>query len=195
MCPDKQLLSAYMDKEIEEPVRRRVTEHLGQCDTCAGVLKSYEQLHSRLLDDTMAFPPFFETRLFEILKEKSVRNPSVRNPSVRYPSVGYVPVWRRKIFVPVPVLAFAMILVMVLAMGITVVSLKNTKGNSIAVNRQEVIPVKLTISDLEELTRLLQSDTYVLEVDMQLPKDHNFSIIGEPVLIRDNGGGVYDLRP
>lgn len=181
MCPDKKVLSAYIDNELNGSARNSVESHLAGCSSCAGVVASYKAVHEALNADTVPIPSFFDTRLFEKLKDAGSR----RSPGV----------WRRKIFVPLPVAAFAMFLIMVLALGITLVAVRRPEGNVIAVNQQEAIPVKLTITDLAELSKILESDNYVLEVDMQLPKDHNFSIVGEPVLIRGNTSRAYDLRP
>ncbi|TFG63992.1 MAG: zf-HC2 domain-containing protein [Spirochaetales bacterium] len=186
MCPEKQILSAYFDKELPEPVEKILREHVEGCSACLEQLNTYGKIQSSIRKDSLQVSEHAKTRVYEsIVQKMSVGNRLFNRFSL----------WNRRIGVPVPVLAFTMALVLVLALGITLVSIKQPGSNVMALNRQEAVPLQVTVSDLKELVKLLDSDNFVVEVNMELPVDHNFSILGEPVLTRGQENRAYDLRP
>ncbi len=48
MCPDRDLVSAYVDGEVPSPWRERLEEHLAACPDCAALAASYKALGDRL---------------------------------------------------------------------------------------------------------------------------------------------------
>jgi predicted anti-sigma-YlaC factor YlaD len=44
----KELISAYVDAELERDDILRVEEHIGKCETCKNILKSYQNISSRI---------------------------------------------------------------------------------------------------------------------------------------------------
>ena len=48
MCPDRDLVSAYVDGEVPSPWRERLEEHLASCPNCAALAASYAALGERL---------------------------------------------------------------------------------------------------------------------------------------------------
>ena len=64
MCIDDQLLSAYMDGELQEPFRSQVEEHIGYCQACAERLEEMKRLSSNLKDAA------FEREALENHKDK-----------------------------------------------------------------------------------------------------------------------------
>ena len=54
MCVDDELLSTYLDGELEEPWRTQVEEHIGYCNACRQRLEQLKQLHERVVDAVLS---------------------------------------------------------------------------------------------------------------------------------------------
>lgn len=54
MCLDDQLISTYLDGELEEPWKSQVEEHLSYCQKCKSRLESLENLRSQIKDAALS---------------------------------------------------------------------------------------------------------------------------------------------
>ena len=54
MCPDRDLISAFVDGEVPSPWRERIEEHLASCGDCASLASGYAALGERLRADPLA---------------------------------------------------------------------------------------------------------------------------------------------
>jgi len=50
MCPDKELLSAYADNEVESPFKETIATHIESCEKCRESLKAFSVLSANLKD-------------------------------------------------------------------------------------------------------------------------------------------------
>ena len=51
MCPNKDILSAYFDDEIEGAQRKSIEEHVSVCTLCQETLAGFSSLRASLRDD------------------------------------------------------------------------------------------------------------------------------------------------
>jgi len=105
MCPDRQIISAYLDGEIEAPWDKAVAEHVASCASCRSLYERMAETKRVLRDEpiTDVRGPMERVRL---QLRKRVR-PVLREPAV----------WARRISLPLPLAALAAALI--LFFGIT----------------------------------------------------------------------------
>ena len=52
MCPENEILSAYIDGEVPFPWNKQIEEHLASCKTCKQKVESYKKVQMQLLKDS-----------------------------------------------------------------------------------------------------------------------------------------------
>lgn len=171
MCPDRQIISAYLDGELESPWDTAIAEHLAACPACFS-------LHARLA----------ETR--RILREEPVADwhaPMERvrralrartSPRRREPAV-----WARRVSVPLPVAALAAALVLFFGIALAVTQLRPRIG-LLRITKAPAggteIQISAPISELETLLKSVGAEDTAREDVILLPKNVRLLPIGEP---------------
>jgi len=95
MCPDGELLSAWYDREVPEPWRSQIDEHIKDCATCSQIVAQMTSVHSHLENDELMMQLSGE---MADIDQRVIRSVSVRGRSYR-------PVWTRSVLVPMPAVA------------------------------------------------------------------------------------------
>ncbi len=167
MCPDKQILSALHDGEIPEPWQSRIYQHLEGCEDCRNQVKAYQSLSYSLDGDTPDFRESQERVWTRIALAQDHSAPSV-------------PLWRRRVSVPAPLLAAAAVVVF-LGVGFFVGISRNASPQAVS---PEVWTVEFENHELEELAELLKSRDDQVQVFIELPDASLIGTNGEPQLIR-----------
>ncbi len=175
MCPDTELLSAYYDEELDRVWETRIAEHVSQCAACQARLAHFSDLTSHLRDLENFDMQASMTRSWEVIQAATGKRT--------------VALWKRKIAVPVPVLAAAAA-VLVCVFGISIYF--NVSGSParqsaapIAMQPQtEMSPVDFQVNNLNDLLNYLNSKDLGTNVTIQLPKGVDQLSVGKPQLIR-----------
>jgi predicted anti-sigma-YlaC factor YlaD len=171
MCPDREILSAYLDGEIGAPWDRAIAEHVASCDSCRAVYERLAQTRRILQGDAG-----LEWR--EPMER--VRRGIAAN--VLPPPRPGAPVWRRSIPIPIPVAFLAAVLL--LTLGVTLaLSMLRTNIGYVRVTRapaggteyQFAVPV----DKVEALLKSVGAGDSRDEV-MRLPKDVKLIPVGQP---------------
>ena len=173
MCPDRELLSAYLDNEVPSPWKERIADELQKDAECAAI---YAQLcENRRLLHAGPDPDFAASK--EAVWQRISDMPPARRP---------VPVWRRRIVLPVPVAAAAASLLMLLAGGLLWFTARATVApNEIAATPAgNELVVRIGEISIEELLRIINAGDTVGELTVTLPDSATFGIFGEPQLVR-----------
>ncbi|MGO9411642.1 MAG: anti-sigma factor family protein [Spirochaetia bacterium] len=171
MCPDRQIISAYLDGEIEAPWDTAITEHLASCETC-------RSLHARLA----------ETR--RVLREEPLSDWQAPLERVRRalrtqtpPPRRETPVWGRKVSVPLPVAALAAALVLIFGAALAVTQLRPHVG-LVRITKAPAggteIQISAPISELETLLKSVGAEDTSREDVILLPKNVRLLPVGEP---------------
>ncbi len=173
MCPDREILSAWLDGEIDAPWDRALEEHVGACADCRGRLERLESVRRTLLEAPVPdWRPAMER----------VRSSLVARGLARVPSA---PVWRRRVTLPLPAAAAAAVLIILLAGALAVSVVRSTFG-LVRITRQGTsgteIRIAAPVSDLETLLRSLESGNGTLDEVIVLPKDVRLVPVGEPFM-------------
>jgi anti-sigma factor RsiW len=193
VCPDRQLLSVYFDGELPSPWKEKLESHVAVCPHCARQLQIYQGLSlssssedkASAEDTTLASA---KERVWQKLEQGTVEeSPATPDRTRIYP--GNRAVWRRRISIPIPAAAAAVVLMGVLAflMGIRVtgtpVNSGMVPGMTFASEAEFDVPGVISASDMENLMRFFDngdtSDTLVL----RLPEVPGFESYGEPAIL------------
>jgi anti-sigma factor RsiW len=185
MCPDRDLISSYVDGEVPSPWSERLEEHFASCPDCAALAKGYADLGARLraetgtadasaLDQAVARG---RKRLDELLTALPVKS-APPSPASR---------WRRSVSLPLPLAAAAAILVILL--GGTTAALASRPVKSVpmrAVASGEIIPrqAQAQPASMDELLRYLDSSEGQVTLTINLPTSSAFGNAGKPVIMR-----------
>jgi len=171
MCPDREILSAYMDGEIGEPWNRAIAEHVKSCARCQ---EQYAQLE-RTRQVLQAEPLLDWEEPMERVRRAIISGVP--------PVQGQAPVWRRQMLVPVPVAAFAAILVLGLGIALAVSMgranigfVRITKAPAGGTEYQFAIPA----DKVEALLKSVGGMDSGAEAVMTLPKHVRLIPVGEP---------------
>ena len=169
MCPDKETLSAFIDNELEGKVKEMVQNHINECKKCSLEVESFNSLHSLLYDElSLGRIKDAEERVWQ--KISPVLKTKPKKPSI----------WHRRISIPVPAMAAAVLIFVSAVLSLYFISFKGINNN---------YDPKFTFSESiifekEEDFRLFETD-HVLDLDLSLPETTVFMISGTPKLIRE----------
>jgi anti-sigma factor RsiW len=188
MCPDRDLVSAYVDGEVPSPWRERLEEHLASCSGCAALAAGYralgESLRAAAPDESAALARGRE-RLEALLGGMAPARADP--PSLRRGAEGAFSgaAWRRSVRLPLPLAAAAALIVLVLGGATTVLALKPHAGASIqAVASGELASPQAQPASMDELLRYLNSSDGQVTLTINLPTGTTFGSAGKPVIMR-----------
>lgn len=166
MCPDRQILSALHDCEIPSPWQEKIQEHVAECEKCRDQINSYHEISRRLHHD----PPGLKESQERVWQKITARE-GMSTP---------VPLWKRRVSIPAPLMAAAVFAVIV---GFTVFSIIPGK-QAPSGNTPEVWTVQFENHDLEDLAELLKNRDSQVQVFIELPPSSPMGLQGEPQLLR-----------
>jgi len=171
MCPDREILSAWLDGEIDAPWDRALEEHVGSCPECRALLERLEAVRRTMLEAPV---PDWRPAMERVRSSLVARG---------FASEKVAPVWRRRVSLPVPLAVAAAALVLVLAGALTVSVVRSSFG-MVRITRQGAggteIRIAAPVSDLETLLQSINKDTGSPEGVIVLPKDVQLLPVGEP---------------
>ena len=194
MCPDRQLLSVYIDGELASPWKEKMESHLAQCPQCSKLLENYRQL-SPLPQGSMKH--VFETALLEKSKERVWKNLEEKI-SFGIDSPRHTRIWERRISLPLPAAAAAALAIIVFSvfwtmrpnrLGTTPNAILASEENSIqSIGADEIqgyVPQELIpATSMNEVLQYLGSREGTDILILRLPESRSFSSFGTPTVIR-----------
>ena len=171
MCPDREILSAYLDGEIGAPWNKAIAEHVASCAKCHEQFARLERTRRILLEEPLRD---WEKPMGKVRRAIISRIPPVQEVA---------PVWRRRVVVPLPVAAFAAILVLSLGIALAV-SLGRTNIGFVRITKapaggteyQFAVPA----DKVEALLKSVGGADSSAESVMTLPKHVRLIPVGEP---------------
>lgn len=171
MCPDKNILSAYFDGELDTRWNLEVEAHVAECDSCKSVLADF-----RVVSDTLASQEELSIEGRSII---SAWNVLQAHMAVAFPG----PVWKRRFQVPIPVFAFLTLLVIALSIGL-VMSLFSQKSYDPFNTVSRTLLEGRELSSVDEILNYLDTRGEGGSFTFQLPQDTKLRLWSEPTLIR-----------
>jgi hypothetical protein len=177
MCPDREILSVYLDGELPSPWKEKLESHLEGCARCRERLEAYRTVH-RLVHDGPA------ADVVEAAKERvraGLEKRTGTGPRLRYRSAGIL---RRRVTMPLPAaVAAAAVFVVVLALAwLGRPALRNPETALAAeIDMRGTIPV----SDMNGVLQYLGGEDAGNYVILKLPESRNFTSTGEPLILKE----------
>ena len=190
VCPDHQIISLYLDRELPSPWKEKMENHLKNCPECRAVLSGYMKLGEHLSNVPAESIEAAQDRVWQKLSEqRAQRTGSDYLRVVRRPQKK---IWNRSITLPLPLAAAAAVVIIIACFAIM-----GARGgsqplpqNSMAVagmglNDYGTIPImgQVPLQDMSDLLKYLSSQDNGDIMVIRLPESSKFSRTGEPALI------------
>ena len=171
MCPDREILSAYLDGEIGSPWDGAIAEHVASCDACREIYGRLERTRRVLQRDTSLE---WREPMARVRRGIMANVPPMRRA---------LPVWRRSVPIPLPVamLAAALLLALGLSLALTMARtnigfVKVTRAPAGGTEYQFAVP----IDKVEALLKSVGGGEASREDVMTLPKHVKLIPVGQP---------------
>jgi anti-sigma factor RsiW len=186
MCPDRDLVSAYVDGEVPSPWRERLEEHIASCSDCAALASRYASLGESLRAEAEPGEAAALARGRERLDALLEGIPAASPRAVSRFS-GARAAWERSISLPLPFAVAAALVVLLLGGATTMLALKPERGPSLqAVASGEIDPRQVQPASMDELLRFLNSSDKQVQLTINLPSGATFGSAGKPVIMRSD---------
>jgi hypothetical protein len=171
MCPDRDILSAYIDREIGVPWDEAIAAHAASCARCRaildGLIETRHALHGEGEPDWKG--PMERVR-------RGILAHAAAQPATS-------PLWRRKVPVPMPLAALAAAVVLCLGVALVAVLLRSNVG-LVRITKAPAggteIQIAAPIGNLEALIRSIGGEDPSKEDIIILPKNVRLVPVGEP---------------
>lgn len=186
MCYDEQILSAYVDGELQRQLHTSVERHIGECERCRKLSNEYRALKDLFIatgNSTTETGVDNQARKARVWREiqRQTRRERVQD------------FWHRRVQVPLPLVAglAAAAVIVVLTLVLNPFAPEQHMV-PMAMQSDETIPEVPTgfsssadnMPELEQLVRFLSDQGAAVEVKIQLPSTSKIQVSGEPQLLR-----------
>jgi anti-sigma factor RsiW len=170
MCPERGVLSACLDGELEPRWKASLEEHLAGCPACSAVLAELEATRRRLAAEE-------EPDLVDAMAR--VRNSLVSRSPVR-------PRRWRPLAIPVPVAALAAGLVLILGGALVLAALRPWETSTVRFTASPTgirqFEIKGNPEDIRKILEVLNGPAVDRTVTFDIPKIFRLTPFGEPQL-------------
>ncbi len=177
MCPDRELLSAWIDGEVPSPWRETIARHLEACESCSQLVASMNQTHALFSSDAALIDASAEparVRVEERLGFAAVRGPATSGAF-----------WARRYPVPFPVAAAAALALAVLGFALAESGRRNA-DLCMAVRRAfEATPVATSGMGIESIIEYISKQNSAVNINITLPPEAFGGVSGEPFIVRE----------
>ncbi|MCL2833531.1 MAG: zf-HC2 domain-containing protein [Treponema sp.] len=193
MCPDRQILSLYVDDELPSPWKEKFEAHLVSCIDCNVRMGNYKKLRTVMQEDFIDVPAGMESRIWEKVSAGNGVWPVFSDLKIRDIGLNSKEdtrsrsFWNRSVSLPIPAAAAAAA-VLVLAAFLAVQSVRSPRSavipdtNAIAGLGSDAN--MLPMSDINDVLQYLSKEDNSNYLTIELPQTRNFSSTGDPALIK-----------
>ena len=171
MCPDHEILSAFVDGEIPLPWAREIENHVAGCPRCRAVLAGLRATRRLLREESAEEWKAPMERVRQRILSQTV------------PLTRRVPVWRQRLSVPAPLAMLAAALLVTLGVALAMLIARSdmgyvriTKAPAGGTEYQFAIPY----DRVESLLKSVGGSEANIESVMTLPKNVKLVPVSEP---------------
>jgi anti-sigma factor RsiW len=188
MCPDRQIISLYVDGELPSPWDGKMETHLESCEKCRSAFTGYRNIKKSLLNPKSPFADDKEKTLAEAQERvwQKLTAPGLVVSREPRKTTDVNRIWSRNITLPIPVVAAAMVFIIFFVLvGIRGLSRpipalqEPAAASGIGLNDNGIVNIQDMAGVLQYLSNQDNGDFMVI----RLPESRTFSRIGEPALI------------
>jgi hypothetical protein len=200
MCPDRQILSVYLDGELPSPWKEKMESHLVSCPLCRKTIDSWRQISGGLRAaeaETGAKDRVWERISLRIKDSEETKDApaeagSFSTAAGRRTLTG---LWRRRVILPFPAAAALGAAAAALAIITSSLLLRPSERNSPMISDSAVSALESTgidmelnnirpISDVSGVLQYLERTDSNDIVIIRLPESRSFQSAGEPKMLR-----------
>jgi anti-sigma factor RsiW len=168
-CPATQLLSAYLDGEVVEPLASALEHHLESCRRCEQHLRGFQNVSHQLLEDQ---EPDVRTAASLVWSRLDVVD-----------SETALSFWRRLISVPAPLVFAAMATLLLLAGALAARVTGQRAGPTAAFSN--ATPALQLAAPLDQIERIIGGlNAAARPLVIELPLESEFHFVGQPAILR-----------
>jgi len=174
MCPDREILSAYVDGEVHPPWDASLAEHLTSCGSCQAALESLTASRQALRDAA------------DVEWQEPMDRVRRRLSDTRSRVPRWQPVWRRQIALPVPVAAVAAALLLTLGVAVAVLAVRANVGYVRVTRAPSGTEFQFAVpyDKVESLLKAVGGSDSAVESVMTLPSNVKLIPVGEPRMVK-----------
>jgi hypothetical protein len=190
MCPDRQILSVYHDRELPSPWKEKMELHLAGCPKCRAALAGFEGFSAAMREDPAYradSSPEAGERVWGALESLARSRAAPRPAALRREARR---VWNRSVTIPLPA-AVAAAALFALAFAFVLVNRPVSSGRmpdmntAISAGMDIDMPGITPVSDMTDVLRYLGQDNSGTDfMIIRLPETKHFMSAGEPAIIR-----------
>ncbi|MDR1956137.1 MAG: zf-HC2 domain-containing protein [Treponema sp.] len=176
MCPDYQMLSVYLDRELPAPWKEKMELHLQSCPACSAKLERFRNCSEALGKQPIGVA-VAQDRVWQHIAQWEPKTWGWKRSQT---------IWRRTFTVPLPAVA-AGAAFLIIAFALTLLRQpaatppqQDTMASGELMHMQGIIPT----SDIHEVLQYLGNQDMTDMVIIRLPETSNFSGSGEPTILR-----------
>jgi len=174
---------------MPSPWKEKMESHIAGCPECARQLEVYRRIFSAAAEDVFAGEAMeaAKERVWQKLEQRISHAADMAADSpIRSPAMRGRAVWRRRISVPLPAVAAAIVLFIALAFLVVlrITESAEVSGMTLASEAEFDAPDIIPVSDMENVLQYLGSRDNGEIIILRLPESRNFVNYGEPAIIK-----------
>ena len=180
MCPDDEVLSAYLDNELPDDTAGSVEQQIAEDEEVSRRLSEFRAARRALLS---APEPDFEAAQARVWERIQSVKQDIPEPSV----------FRRRVTIPMPIAAAAAFVILISGFLFSYFALATGVLAPPDMVRGQDSGVTVRMEDREDISNLLQalnSRETVRQVTIDMPEDRRFNYRGEAQLIKATEAGA-----
>ncbi|GAB1432866.1 hypothetical protein MASR2M29_14910 [Spirochaetota bacterium] len=180
MCPNHELLSAWLDDEIPSPWKENMARHIEGCKSCEAVvakLMSVREAFAADAADLDAISDKAKNRTYEKL-EYRLHKPFGSNRAIK------------RLYIPIPMAMAAILAIAVLGFALLASQRRNSELRMAVLMAQEASSLVSSGLGIETVIDFVSRQNGAVNININLPSDVFGSARGEPVIIKE-----ADLKP
>jgi anti-sigma factor RsiW len=177
MCPDRELLSAWIDGEVPSPWRETIERHIGSCDSCSEAAASVRRVRALFSSDVGAMAASeaaSKARVEDRLSFAALRATS--RPSS---------FWSGRFAVPFPAAAAAALVLALLGVALVGTGRRNAELRMAVQRAYDATPVAASGMGIEAVIDFISKQNSAVNINITLPANAYGGSAGEPFIVRE----------
>jgi hypothetical protein len=190
MCPDRQILSVYHDRELPSPWKEKMEFHLAGCPECRAALAKIGGLSAAIGEEPVYKAGFTPEEAGERVWNALARSGEAPYPVIRREPLPARKLWNRSVTIPLPAVAAAAVF-FVIAFTLVLVNQPSASDRApdmdtaISAGMDIAVPGIVPVSGMNDVLRYLGQDNSGTDfMIIRLPETKHFMSAGEPAIIR-----------
>lgn len=177
MCPDRELLSAWLDGEVPSPWRETLERHVRACAACTGAVESMDRTRKLFAAEAEALGTSVEAAKARVAGR--LASVSIRQPVRLYAFSG------RRLSVPAPLAAAAAVAIVALGIALAASGRRNADLRLAIRRSTEATSVATSGMGIESVIDFISKQNSAVNINITLPAEAFGMNAGEPLIVRE----------